>query len=82
MAPPIKLPFSGAKLRAARERRGLQQGELAELTRQAGRLIDQGHISRYETGKRVPSVAVFRTLVEALHCDASDLLDEPAAGAA
>jgi hypothetical protein len=43
MAPPIKLPFSGEKLRAARER---------------------------------------RTFVAALNCDPSELLDEPAAGAA
>jgi transcriptional regulator with XRE-family HTH domain len=82
MAPPIKLPFSGEKLRAARERRGLQQRDLVERTRQIGRLIEQGNLSRYETGKRFPSVAVFRTFVAALNCDPSELLDEPAAGAA
>lgn len=75
MAPPIKLPFSGAKLRAARERRGLQQRDLSVRTLQFGRGIGQDHISRYETGKVVPSVAAFAALVKALDCDPDDLLD-------
>lgn len=82
MAPPISLPFSGPKLRAARERRGLQQQDLSERTLQCGRGIGQDQLSRYETGKVRPSVAVFKVLVEALCCEPGDLLDDDEAGAA
>lgn len=77
MAPPIRLPFSGKKLRAARERKMLTQQDLADLTG-----IPQERLSRYENSHTVPSVKVFRALVRALQGEPADLLDETEAGAA
>ena len=77
MPPPIKLPFSGQKLRVARERRGLKQQDIADITG-----IPQERLSRYENGHTVPSVGVFGALVSALGCEPTDLLDESEAGAA
>lgn len=77
MAPPISLPFSGKRLRLARERMGLHQQHLADLTG-----MTQPQLSRYENGHAVPSVHTFKVLISALGCTASDLLDESEAGAA
>ena len=77
MPPPIKLPFSGKKLRSVRERRGLTQQDLAEVTR-----LSQWQLSRFENGHTVPTVTVFRALLLALECEPGDLLDEDQAGAA
>lgn len=82
MAPPIKLPFSGSRLRTLREKAGLEQQELSVATARFGHGVAQQRISQYELGKVVPSVAVFRTLVRALDCEPDDLLDETEAGAA
>jgi transcriptional regulator with XRE-family HTH domain len=77
MPHPIKVPFSGKKLRALREQRIWRQQDVAELTG-----IPQDHLSRYENGHVVPSVASFNALVAALGCEAADLLDQDEAGAA
>lgn len=77
MPPPIKLPFSGKKLRGLRERSGLRQQDLAERSG-----VPQERLSRFENGHNVPSVTVFNVLLEALGCKPEDLLDETEAGAA
>lgn len=77
MPAPIKLPFSGDKLRTVRERQLLRQQDVAD---RAG--IAEGQLSRYENGHVVPSVSAFNALLAALNCTAADLLDEPRAGAA
>lgn len=82
MAPPITLPFSGSKLRALRERRGMEQQDLSQRTARFGRGVAQQRISQYELGRVVPSVAVFAVLVKALDCDPADLLESSEAGAA
>lgn len=77
MPPRITLPFNGAKLRAMRERRGLEQQQLSELLG-----IAPENLSRYETGARRPSVAMFARFVAVLDCTPDDLLDTDQAGAA
>lgn len=77
MPPRITLPFNGTKLRAMRERRGLEQQQLSALVG-----IAPENLSRYETGSRRPSVAMFARFVRALECDPDDLLDDSAVGAA
>jgi transcriptional regulator with XRE-family HTH domain len=74
----LALPFSGAKLRALRQRQGLRQQDLSDKAAVVGREA----ISRYENGEAFPSVRSFGALVKALDCDPSELLDEPEAGAA
>jgi transcriptional regulator with XRE-family HTH domain len=70
MPPPITLPFKGAKLRAMRELRGLEQRQLADLLG-----IAQWNLSKYENKKRKPSVEMFTRFVEVLGCTPEDLLD-------
>jgi transcriptional regulator with XRE-family HTH domain len=77
MPPPIKLPFSGKKLRAVRERQGLRQQDLGVLIG-----MPQEQLSRYENNHNVPTVTVFNALLAALNCRAADLIDETEAGAA
>ena len=79
MARAVNLPFSGRKLRALRERRGWTQEDLALATAATTRRrpVGRDHISRYETGRTIPSVTSFRALIEALGCAEDDLLDEP-----
>lgn len=79
----VALPFSGAKLRALRERHGMRQQDLSDKTAEvAGRRVQRAHISRYENGETFPSVVTFSALVRTLGCDPDDLLDTPEAGAA
>ena len=56
-------------LRAYRNREGLTQKELSELTG-----ISQNHISEMENGKRSIGKERARRLAEALHCDYRQLL--------
>ena len=56
-------------LRAYRNREGLTQKQLAELTG-----IPQHHISEMENGKRSIGKERARRLAEALHCDYRQLL--------
>jgi transcriptional regulator with XRE-family HTH domain len=72
---PVALPFSGAKLRALRQRQGLRQVDLSDKTAADGRRVQRAHISRYENGETVPTVTTFRALVQALGCEPDDLLD-------
>ncbi len=76
---PLTLPFSGARLRAWRERAGLTQRELAERTG-----LSRFRISRWETGESKPQPGALEPLVrglaEALRRPGfglDDLLDEP-----
>lgn len=71
---PLTLPFSGAKLRWQRELKGWRQQDLSDRSG-----VERADISRYETGKNVPSAVTFGALVEALRCEPMDLVDEVAA---
>ena len=61
-------------IRAIRERCGMTQEELAEMTN-----VTIGYISHLETGKRTnPSVAVLRKLATALNVTVDDLFEQKA----
>lgn len=77
----VALPFSGAKLRALRDRKGLRQQDLSDKTAEIGRRIPSEDISRYENSRLVPSAARFGLLMQALDCDPDDLLDDTAGAA-
>jgi len=59
----------GQQLRAARERSGLTQRELAEQAE-----IADKYVSRLELGIATPSIAVTRRLAEALETSIDDLI--------
>ena len=62
--------LSGPKLRAARERAGLSQGELAKLVGTSRTLING-----YENGKRQASIRRLARLATVLEVRADELLD-------
>jgi transcriptional regulator with XRE-family HTH domain len=67
----LKGPF-GAHLRELRNKAGLTQAQLAELT-------DYSHdqISMIELGNRAPSFELLEALAVALHCHPQELFDFP-----
>jgi transcriptional regulator with XRE-family HTH domain len=67
----LKGPF-GAHLRELRNKAGLTQAQLAELT---GYSHDQ--ISMIELGNRAPSFELLEALAEALHCHPQELFNFP-----
>jgi len=81
MAPPVKLPFSGNRLRQLRELNGWTQQDLADATKAAGQHVSRDRISLYELGKVTPSVGNFAALAKTLGCEPTALLsdDLPAA---
>lgn len=56
-------------IKEMRIKRGLTQGQLAELSG-----IDQRQISRWELGKHRPSIDTVQKLAEILNCNISDLI--------
>lgn len=63
------IPGLAAKLRTAREAAGLSQQQAAEATG-----MYQASIGRYETDKRVPTLAVLYKLAAAYGVEVSELL--------
>ena len=61
------------KLREIREQKGLSQVQLSELSH-----VDRVSISRYETGRKMPSVDSLKRLAKALDVSTDDLLGESA----
>ena len=61
------------KLREIRKRNGLSQERLSELSH-----VDRVSISRYETGKKKPSVDNLKRLAVALDVTTDELLGESA----
>ena len=59
----------GARLRLARVRRGMSQGD---LSRRIG--VDPSYISQIETGRREPSLANLRRIAQAVDASADYLL--------
>lgn len=55
------------KLKAIRESKGLSQSDLAKLAN-----VDISYISKIETGKRNPSIAMLERLAHALDVSAKD----------
>ncbi|MFT5042354.1 MAG: transcriptional regulator with XRE-family HTH domain [Hyphomicrobiaceae bacterium] len=67
--PKKKLPIFARRLRAARELRGLSQGDLA-----ARAVLQQPAVSFYERGSRRPSYGNLRKLADALEVTADYLI--------
>ena len=61
------------KLREIRKRKGFSQGRLSELSH-----VDRVSISRYETGRKKPSVDNLKRLANALEVSTDELLGESA----
>ncbi len=59
----------GDHVRKARLKLGLSQREVCRRTH-----LDIGHVSRIESGQRVPTLATLQRLVEALELDESEAL--------
>ena len=59
----------GARIRAARIRRGMSQERLAEAVG-----VGTAHISHIETGNSIPSVQTLVDIINALDCSADELL--------
>lgn len=68
---PLVAAAVGLRLRQQRERRGMSQHGLA---RRVG--CDSTLINRYESGRRLPNVAMVVALAEAIDCPPADLLPE------
>lgn len=67
---PIILEQFGKKIRKARNKKKISQGELGELlsiTRQA--------ISKWETGKSIPDISIWRKISEVLEIDLSEFVN-------
>lgn len=58
------------RLKSARDRRDLSQGDLARLSK-----IDQTHLSHFESGRREPNTDNLRRLCRALDVTADYLLE-------
>lgn len=58
-------------LRKIRERRGLSQNELAEMTE-----LSQGAISKFESGKTKPNPRTLKILADALNANRDELTEE------
>ena len=65
----------GNKIRKVRKKRGISQGDLAEMIK-----VTPAHLSRIEHGKYQPSVEVLRKLSVALQVSADYLLSEEEEG--
>lgn len=78
MASPVKLPFSGARLREVRERAGLTQGDVSRQCAEAGRPIDQSQLSRLESDEARPSAPTLKVLIQVLGVDVDALLTKVA----
>lgn len=59
----------GARIRAARIKKGLTQEQLAERTG-----VGTTHVSHIETGNTIPSLKVFIDIINTLDCSADELL--------
>lgn len=76
MPRPVKLPFSGARLRDRRERAGLTQVDLSQRCTEAGSPVGQPHLSRLEAGEVLPSAPTLKLLADVLNITVDDLLDQ------
>lgn len=56
-------------IKKMRQKRGLSQGQLADLIG-----VAQQHVSRWENGKHRPSIDTVQKLAEILNCNISDLI--------
>lgn len=72
---PLTLPFSPSRLRTLRERRGLLQEDLAQLTVIGGYAVARSTISHLELGDRMPMPPVLKALANALNVGVDELLD-------
>lgn len=61
----------GSVISVTRQRIGLTQGDLAERV-----TMDQGLLSKIESGTKEPSLAVFRRIALALGAQPGDLLNQ------
>lgn len=73
---PITLPFSPDRLREQRERAGLTQEDLANLTAERGQFVERSTISHIENGRRSPMARTLKALADALGITVDDLLAE------
>lgn len=73
---PLTLPFSPTRLRTLRERRGLLQEDLAQLTTSGGYAVSRSTISHLELGDRTPGAPVLKALADALGVVVDELLDD------
>jgi transcriptional regulator with XRE-family HTH domain len=68
----------GPRIRALREARGINQGQLAEGLRKLGlRRVKQGAVSSWETGTRTPDVKVLIRLAEFFGVAIDSFLEPP-----
>lgn len=74
---PISLPFDPTRLRDQRERHGLTQEDLAQLTVDQGHPVERSTISHLENGRRSPLARTLKSLADALDIQIDDLLHEP-----
>lgn len=75
---PIKLPFDPDRLREQRERLGLTQEALADLTATAGHRVDRSTIAHLENARRSPLARTLKILADAMSIPVDALLREPA----
>jgi transcriptional regulator with XRE-family HTH domain len=73
---PTPLKFSGAKLRELRDRRGLHQAEVEQLTAQAGHRVSREWISRIENEQVGASTKAIKALVQVYGAAIDDVLAE------
>lgn len=67
--------MSGNELKIARIRSGLSQRELAAQVDAA-----ENTVSRYETGRQIPSVAIIQKIAAVLDCDPMELFPDELRG--
>lgn len=71
----LSLPFDGQRLREARERAGLSQGELAKLATEKSRTsVSRFQVGRAECGVYKPQPRTLEAFVTALNISVDDLL--------
>lgn len=70
----LRLPFSGGRLRAERERSGLLQEQLAQRCIDRGYAVSRARISSVERGE-MPSAPLLKALADALGIKIDVLLD-------
>lgn len=63
------MPFRNDRLRLSREKKNITQRELAQLCR-----FTEFQVSRYETGKHVPSIATLEIMAQILEVSTDYLL--------
>ena len=71
----MEAQFDPQKLRQAREEKGLTQSDLAQML---GGSVSKGHISNYEIGYAIPTLATLKKIVEALEKPSMDWFLTPA----